>query len=274
MGFTRTQELWTDWKICESCRSILRASGISHITQPVGDLWRALTSLQAYINHFGMKYVEAQALSIEIPISSCKRSSSPAPLWAIWQEPNISVLSAELSSSIGVLRELQLVDEHPTLEAALLVLLSVRGYLSHLLIRACNMTRFHFPPHRKQFVFRKLTSLVAMARKVIAVLSLNVKSLDRVSCPNPCFISFDHCCSQWCVLQSAIECIALWLWAKSHLHSLCGSQSELESNTISRIQSRILLRFLYQHASTITFVISSVFVCSSHGPKFICGVAK
>ena len=42
----------------------------------------------------------------------------------------MTVLSAELSSSIGVLRELQLVDEHPMLEAALLVLLSVRGYLT------------------------------------------------------------------------------------------------------------------------------------------------
>ena len=110
----------------ESCRSILHASGISHMTQPVGDL----TSIQAYINHFGMKYVEAQAQSIEIPLRSCAHSTSPAPLWAIWQEPNITVLSAELSSSIGVLRELQLVDEHPTLEAALLVLLSVRGYLT------------------------------------------------------------------------------------------------------------------------------------------------
>ena len=64
------------------------------------------------------------------------------------------------------------------------------------------MTRFHFPPRWKQFAFQNLTSVVAMARKVIAVLSLNVNFLDRISYPN--FISFDHCCSQWCVLQSAL----------------------------------------------------------------------
>ena len=113
----------------ESRRSILRASGLSHMTQPIGELWCALTSLQAYINHFGMKYVEAQAVSIEIPLSSCAPSSTPAPLWAIWHEPNVQLLSAELTSSIAVLRELQLVDEHPLLDRSLLVILSVRGYL-------------------------------------------------------------------------------------------------------------------------------------------------
>ena len=77
-----------------------------------------------------MTYVEAQAQSLDIPIQSSGHSTSPAPLWAFWHEPNMTVLSAELSSSIGVLRELQLVDEHPMLEAALLVLLSVRGYLT------------------------------------------------------------------------------------------------------------------------------------------------
>ena len=116
-------------QVMESCRSILHASGLSHMTQPIGELWCALTSLQAYINHFGMTYVEAQAQSIEIPLRSCAPSTSPAPLWAIWHEPNVTILSAELSSSIAVLRELQLVDEHPLLDRSLLVILSVRGYL-------------------------------------------------------------------------------------------------------------------------------------------------
>ena len=49
------------------------------------------------------------------------------------------------------------------------------------------MTRFHFPPCWKQFAFQNLTSVVAMARKVIAVLSLNVNVLDRIRFPN--FIS-------------------------------------------------------------------------------------
>ena len=114
----------------ESRRSILQTSGLSHMTQPVGDLWCSLTAFQAYIRHFGMTYVEAQAQSLDIPIHSSCHSISPAPLWAIWHEPNSAVLSAKLTSSIGVLRELQLVDEHPMLDAALLVLLSVRGYLT------------------------------------------------------------------------------------------------------------------------------------------------
>ena len=59
-----------------------------------------------------MTYVAAQAQSLDIPLRSSAQATPPAPLWASWQEPNILVLSAELSSSIGVLRELQLVDEH------------------------------------------------------------------------------------------------------------------------------------------------------------------
>ena len=114
----------------ESCRSILHASGLSHLTQPIADLWCALTHLKAYVHHFGAQYVEAQAVSIEISVTSCAPSSTPAPLWAIWHEPNVPTLSAELTSSIAVLRELQLVEEHPLLDKSLLVVLSVRGYLT------------------------------------------------------------------------------------------------------------------------------------------------
>lgn len=113
----------------ESWKSILHASGVSHMTQPVGDLWCTLTTLQAYINHFGMTYVATQAQSIEISISSSAPATIPAPFWANWFEPNISVLSADFSSSISVLKEVMLVEEHCT-DAALLALLSIRGYLT------------------------------------------------------------------------------------------------------------------------------------------------
>ena len=114
----------------ESSRSILHASGISHMTQPIAELWVALTTLKAYVHHYGMQYVEAQAQSFEIRVESCAPSRFPAPLWAVWHEPNVTSLSAELSSSISVLRELQLVDEHNLLDSSLLVILSVRGYLT------------------------------------------------------------------------------------------------------------------------------------------------
>ena len=85
-------------------------------------------ALEAYINHYGLVYVQAQAAAIEIPVSSSSPAAAPAPLWAILFEPNSAVLPAELSSASGVLRELQLIDDHPLLDSALLVISSVRGY--------------------------------------------------------------------------------------------------------------------------------------------------
>ena len=112
----------------ETSRSILHASGLSHLTRPIADLWVALTTIEAYINHYGLTYVQAQAAAIEIPVSSSSPAAAPAPLWAILFEPNSAVLPAELSSASGVLRELQLIDDHPLLDSALLVISSVRGY--------------------------------------------------------------------------------------------------------------------------------------------------
>ena len=130
MAFMQTPQHWIDWSFCGKLADQFCMHQAS-LTLPAlslifGSLSRQLRP--AYINHYGLTYVQAQAAAIEIPVSSSSPAAAPAPLWAIRFEPNSAVLPAELSSASDVLHELQLIDDHPLFDSALLVVSSVRGY--------------------------------------------------------------------------------------------------------------------------------------------------